>query len=392
MPKFVDAKTLRAAPLAIFLMVGPFACGESISAGTSLTPDAGPPGTFTPDTDGATSSSPDAAAELVTYCASTTCSEPWSTCPTSRFPCDTNLLGDPKNCGACGFACPGSDGSRTYSCVQGSCVLNCYSSSGKWTANCNGIIDDECETLLGTNDNCNACGDSCPDPARPCIFDKNTGKGQCGCDAGKIFCGECVDPKVSDNNCGACGNACNMNGDGGVRPDNTYYGCENAECGHLKCQYPYDDCDKDLETGCEVNLISDENCGACGNACAPGQTCRQRAWDGKIECACPQGQTLCGDFCIDPLTDPRNCGTCGTSCVGVGANGIGICTFGTCDFGCAEGWGDCNSDLSDGCETNLLSDTRNCGACGSSCNLLSGQPCLAGKCAVEPCSGEVETQ
>jgi hypothetical protein len=64
------------------------------------------------------------------------------------------------------------------------------------------------------------------------------------------------------------------------------------------------------------------NCGACGRACAGGQTCQAGA------CRCPAGQTLCGATCRDTLTDDSNCGACGATCA-VGAG----CAAGRCIFG-----------------------------------------------------------
>ena len=68
--------------------------------------------------------------------------------------------------------------------------------------------------------------------------------------------------------------------------------------------------------GCEtcggsecVTLASDAaNCGQCGNACPEGVTCENGS------CACPAGQTGCGDSCVDTLTDVQNCGGCGLAC------------------------------------------------------------------------------
>ncbi len=328
---------------------------------------------------------------LTEYCPTTSCPLPYTACPKSQYPCDVNLMTDPLNCGACGLECKGS-GNAIFDCVAGECTFRCRAENSVFTADCNGILDDDCEVTLGTNDNCNGCGDRCPDPARPCIFDKTSGVGKCGCDDGKIYCGnQCVDPATADRNCGGCGNVCNPadGGDAGPPPANAYYGCSESECGHLKCLEPYADCDQVQSNGCETSLVTDDNCGACGAACLPGQACVQRP--SGIQCLCPPGQTLCGSSCVDLATNPSHCGACFSSCLllGVNENNVATCNYGSCTTSCRQGWGDCNGDPSDGCEVNLSSDQRHCGACGNECDALAGQPCIGGQCAVHAC-GEGE--
>jgi len=357
--------------------------------------DAGSPPAFVePDAE-----APKPELALTEYCPLTTCPMPYTTCPTSQYPCDVNLMTDPKNCGACGFQCAGS-GNATFECVSGKCTFRCTESNGIRTADCNGIVDDDCEVTLGTNDNCNGCGDRCPDPNKPCIYDETTQVGRCGCKPGLLLCGEkCVDPTDDDEHCGACDHKCDpadggAGSDGGAPPANAYYGCQKSECGHLRCRYPFFSCDGDLSNGCEVSLLSNEHCGACNNACAPGQTCRANS-QGQPECMCAPGLTLCGKKCVNLTTSPEHCGACGNRCFVVGSamNQVGPCAYGYCIQECRQGWGDCNGDPSDGCEVNLNSDQRNCGTCGNACDVLAGQPCVGGGCAVHPCSeGEEEAR
>jgi hypothetical protein len=333
---------------------------------------------------------PDSGDELIVYCASNRCPVDRTTCASSRFACDVNLMTDPRNCGECGVDCGYFAHFRAaFDCVEGTCVKRCQDKS----ADCNGFVDDGCEVELGTNDNCNACGDRCPDPKKPCFFDTSLNKGQCGCDPGLEYCGACIDPKIDDLNCGGCGVVCDPAGDGGTPRDHAYYGCVASECGHLKCQPNYASCDGDLTNGCETYVLSADNCGACGKACDPGQTCILDL-DGQALCACPAGQTLCGRKCVDLLTDKRNCGTCATDCTNRWPDGTGngFCSGGACEYGCAAGRGDCNGDSTDGCETNFASDPRNCGACGNTCDLAAGQPCVQGRCVVEACDGGVVTR
>lgn len=320
-------------------------------------------------------------ASLVAYCPSYACPSPFTTCAMSQFPCDVNVMSDPQNCGACGNVCPVYDNS-IFDCVAGRCVMHCTEKA----ADCNGLLEDDCEVTFGTNDNCSACGDVCSDPAKPCIYDDRKHESKCGCDAGLSVCGaSCVDLQTTDQACGSCEQACPSTGDT-EPPKQMYYGCSNGECGHLKCDAQWADCDHDLGNGCETSTLSVDNCGACGKACDPGQSCELNA-DNQPECLCPAGKTRCGRSCVDLRTDLSNCGGCGIACSALATTttGIGTCSYGVCNFACRQGWGDCNGDLSDGCEVNLDSDQRNCGTCGTTCDVVSGQPCILGQCAVEPC-------
>lgn len=89
------------------------------------------------------------------------------------------------------------------------------------------------------------------------------------------------------------------------------------------------------------------------------------------------------------MTDPNNCGTCGNTCK-PNAGSTVSCDNGACRqmLICPTGMGDCDSDPTNGCETNIATDKQNCGACGKNC----GQPgigvtlfCAQGIC--EACAG-----
>jgi hypothetical protein len=267
--------------------------------------------------------------------------------------------------------------------------MKCRGDSTAWTADCNGLVDDDCEVNLGTNDNCNGCGDTCTDPAKPCIFDRIAGKGQCGCEPGKALCGSsCVDLSVDDDNCAQCGNACDPTNGTGAWPANGRFGCTNSTCGSLKCNVGWGDCDGDVSNGCETNLVTNTDCGTCNAACDPGKTCGYNPQQ-QPECLCHDGQTLCYGRCADVLSDPHACGGCAIDCTTIAANKnntVAFCSYGSCDYDCALGWGDCDGDPKNGCEVNLNSDPNNCGACGTACDTRAGQPCVAGQCVVEPCS------
>jgi len=129
------------------------------------------------------------------------------------------------------------------------------------------------------------------------------------CPAPRLACGDaCVDPETDVANCGACGNACAP----GVA-------CVAGAC---ECGPARASCD-----GACVELGSDPaNCGGCGRACDPGTVCSTSA-AGLTRCAaaCDAGLTPCGGACVDLQADRYHCGACGTAC----AQGQG-CVDGTC--------------------------------------------------------------
>jgi hypothetical protein len=340
----------------------------------------------------------DGSSPVIDYCPSAKCPEGYTTCPGSRFPCDVNLKTDRNNCGACGSTCPARQ-DESFACNEGRCVMTCMSFPMKF--DCDGIVDNGCETPGNTNDNCTACGDTCLDPANPCVQRAPFEFG-CGCLGGFMACADpflrCVDTKKDDTNCGTCGKACDPTGDGGVPPDNAYFGCDKGECGAIKCRNAFGDCDLNHKNGCETPLTTSRNCGVCGNACDPGQECRPNEI-GMLQCMCPAGQTYCTLLrlndeplfgkCVDVTTDVDHCGACGAMCPGKYAfYSTSVCTYGTCSRQCVVGRADCNGNPSDDCETDINSDPRNCGGCGNACDAIAGQACVAGRCVVEPCADD----
>ena len=363
--------------------------------------DASPPPAFTAPPDGGE----DASVELVTYCPSNKCPAGHTTCPGSYFPCDVDLQTDRHNCGACGAVCPDDTNGETFDCVEGRCVMTCNSGPVLYL-DCDGAPDNGCETIPRTNDNCGACGVECLDPNKPCISIDNF-TFACGCPFGMTYCAEpqphCINSNTDDQNCGGCGVVCDPSGgaDAGTLPPNMYFGCAGGDCGKAKCRDGFADCDGDPLNGCE-SLMTNENCGACGNACAAGQKCA-RGLVGAAFCACPPGQTFCGscqqicvggvcsdEICIgacrDLSSDVDACGSCDITCNERLDDFQPFCAYGTCTQRCPEGKADCNGNTADGCEVNTMTDPRNCGGCGISCDAIAGQACVGGQCVVEPCA------
>lgn len=119
------------------------------------------------------------------------------------------------------------------------------------------------------------------------------------------------------------------------------------------------------------------NCNGCGRLCALAHATSSCETGVCHVTACEPGYGDCdGDQsngCETSLTNsPQHCGQCGTTCSGMTGTS-GVCMNGRC--ACASGWGDCNA--MGGCETPITTNA-NCGACGSPCP--SGATCTAGRC------------
>jgi hypothetical protein len=89
------------------------------------------------------------------------------------------------------------------------------------------------------------------------------------------------------------------------------------------------------------------------------------------------GMDVCGVQCTDLLSDPDNCGACGVSCVI--PHGEGGCAEGACLLAaCEDGWGDCDGDAQNGCET--ASECVAGSDCQTSCG-STGHTSCADACA-----------
>jgi hypothetical protein len=129
-----------------------------------------------------------------------------------------------------------------------------------------------------------------------------------------------------------------------------------------------------------------ESCGDTCGACASGEACV----DGKCACGdgppCADGKVCCGDSngqpaCVDPQSDPNNCGVCGRTCDS-GPNASTTCVQGECSNAvvCETGFGNCDSTHPNRCSTSLTTDLDNCGACGNACDTERADACADGLC------------
>jgi hypothetical protein len=305
--------------------------------------------------------------------------------------CEVLVPSDPLNCGMCGNVCAVANASP--GCNAGQCAIGACKDG---YADCNMMAADGCEVDLGSDAaNCHDCGHACvpaPNANPACIA------GSCGFGGCLNGFGDCnVDPSdgceislASDViNCGACGNVC-------VALDNAAAGCINGVCGVGACTAGFGDCDKSIWSGCESDLSTDvNNCGGCGQAC-PAVAHGYPACSGGM-CViggCAPGFDDCdkdpSNGCeADLAADISNCGACGNACPAV-INGSPICAGFLCGLGsCAAGYADCFGGLANGCETDLLGDVNNCGACGNVCPAVAegSKSCDLGVCGLAACSG-----
>ena len=283
---------------------------------------------------------------------------------------------DVNNCGACGNVC--SVANATPACSAGICQVGiCTAGFG----DCDRNAANGCETNLSTSvNNCGACGHACAaaNAASSCTA------GQCtiaSCNTGFADCDHnaangCESNLSTDvQNCGTCGVVCSAN--------NATSACSAGACRIAACNPGFGDCDGNASNGCETNLLTSvNNCGACGNVCSVANA--TPACSAGI---CQVGPCTAGFGDCDGnasngcetnlLTSVNNCGACGRACSA--PNAVSSCSAGACAIAsCNAGFADCDRNAANGCEINISTDRANCGACGRACN--AGQSCSAGTC------------
>ncbi|MDD1683864.1 MAG: hypothetical protein LUO98_08530, partial [Methanoregula sp.] len=106
--------------------------------------------------------------------------------------------------------------------------------------------------------------------------------------------------------------------------------------------------------GIMTNVMTDpDNCGSCGTECSSGSCIAGQCTDGSGRVmTCGPGAVQCNGTCTYIRSDENNCGSCGH-----------ICPAGErcCSGGCTN-----------------IQTTENCGTCGNACG--NGQTCCGRKC------------
>ena len=300
--------------------------------------------------------------------------------------CESDLQGDPARCGACDVSCPTPPGAGSIACGAGRCGFTCAAGM----ADCDGDSRNGCERTVSSDPgNCGRCGNACP--ARAGASVPRCTAGVCGylCNAGRGDCdgdtdnGCEADVRTDLSHCGRCGAACSA-------PANATATCAAGRCGYA-CNAGYGDCDGDAANGCEVDLrTSIAHCGRCGGACmVSGGTpacieglCAIAACGGSFaDC-----DGLSSNGCeTDTRSSATHCGTCGRACPAA-PQATATCVASACATRCSLSYGDCDGLSSNGCETDTRNAVAHCGRCGAACVTPGGTPgCSAGACVVAGC-------
>ncbi len=267
-------------------------------------------------------------------------------CPTSLKDCDTvrsngceaNTTNDLANCGTCGMNCNTQVQNATGKiCSSSACTYTTCSSN---FGDCNSNVADGCEASLQNN----------------------------------------------VNQCGGCSMACSAS--------NISEACSGGSCEGASCDADFADCDGDKRSnGCEINTTTNaSHCGGCSMACSNSHIASPTCSGGNCNGSCDSGFGDCDNDkrtngCeVDLTTATANCGACGTNCATAVANVVGTisCATNACTYtgACAEGFGDCDGNKANGCETNLKTNPLHCNACNMACTApATGTAiCVAGAC------------
>lgn len=257
----------------------------------------------------------------------------------------------------CGGACPtcamGQTCSRTTDCATGECVDGrCGARCAAPLLLCNGV----CVDPRTDRANCGLCG-------TVCAGDRFCSNSQCAlvCLGGTQLCaGACVDPASNPAHCGGCNMPCAPGsvcvGGGCVPP---------CPLGQVSCG-----------GRCVSTQRDPQHCGGCNMPCAPGASCV----GGTCVTACQSPLLSCnaGALCVDPRFDPDHCGMCGQPCPPP-PHAAPACANATCIIGvCQPGFEDCNGNIADGCEGELLVSSLHCGGCNQPCG--PQEACTGGQC------------
>jgi hypothetical protein len=317
----------------------------------------------------------------------------------------------------CQFVCAG-DGSSTSTCcnaIHGTCAPStCGISCVGLYNDCNQNAADGCEINLGAPESCgttcgnkidcttsvkNATGIGCTGGA--CTFMCNVGAANCDSNPANGCEINLQDPTTCGTNCGTIKN-CNT-----ILQHTAGVTCSSGTCGYGSCAVGFGDCDSNPANGCETDLNQTT---ACGLTCLARANCSVNVKNATgVACSsgsCAYGacSTGFGDCDSDPtngcetaINTITSCGaTCGTrvdctSGILLNATATGCSGTGQCQFSCSAGFGNCDGTANNGCEANLNAVTT-CGTscatavnCNSAVKNANGVTCSSGTCGYGSC-------
>lgn len=276
------------------------------------------------------------------------------------------------DCGACGAGCAAAH--AVTDCSSGQCkFIQCAPGYGDCNNDANRLgAGDGCETQLNTESHCGSCA--------PCSGTLKCYGGKCTslvCNADEADCdgnnSVCETSLRSVDDCGSCGNACGS-------PANAAVSCSTGNCVQT-CNSGFANCDNALSNGCETNIRTNTNCGACGTTCTYANATTSCTSGTCQLTTCTSGFGDCNgnaaDGCEQRLNTTTHCNGCGTACTR--ANATPTCSSGSCQVSsCNSGFGNCDGNAANGCETNLQTSAQHCNGCGQGCT--SNFSCQAGRC------------
>ena len=153
-------------------------------------------------------------------------------------------------------------------------------------------------------------------------------------------------------------------------------GCRNGSDCVGVAGAPICDAPRRVCVGCLANTDCAIGNLCTGGMCVPGCTPTR---------GCATGATCCSGACVDTSTSVTACGSCTRVCSTI--RSTPTCTAGACVASCEAGWGDCDANRDNGCETSTTNNPSNCGACGVVCSIANASAtCANDRCAIVSCS------
>ena len=304
--------------------------------------------------------------------------------------CETPVVADPNNCGACGLVCNLDHASVTYcedgTCHVGDCTVNPQNIE---TAHPYGDSEDLSWQIVHPGASAVTVHFSMFNTERNYdyvrLYDVNNVEiiqywGDLGAFTSAPVPGDTVNIAFHT--------------DGSVTRDGFVIDSSRS-CVGTGCDAGWGDCDGDPLNGCETDTLSDlDHCGGCDQLCGDPNTdgsCTAGVCNPGAGCLAGWGD--CNNDMIDGCetdlnNDADHCSACGSACSDAFPNADVACEAAGCVMGdCHAGWDDCDANPANGCETSVVADPDNCGACGQVCDLdhADFEYCEAGSCEIGNC-------